>query len=366
MNSHYKINFFWILLLFSSVLFACKTEDAVIPIPKPDTKPDTIVPPDTTGLRKVSPFPFGAALSIDLLKTKAIYRSTVIKEFNSLTPENVMKMKNISLGRGQYKWDDADYLVSFAQQNAMRVHGHALVWYKSTPDWVTNFAGTKEDWKLILHEYIVAVVGRYKGKISSWDVLNEAIMDDGTFRDCVWLQHIGIEYIDLCFQYAREADPNVLLFYNEYGTEYSSAKRTAVNKLVADLKGRSVPIDGIGLQMHTSISRANSDIQNAIAVAAQTGLKIHISEFDIKVNPDKLQDIIFNATLAAAQKEKYRITVKALLDLPASQRYGFTFWGVCDTNSWIPAEYGCPDWPLPFDSNYKRKDAYSGLLEGLK
>jgi len=349
------------------LFFSCGNSEDITPIPIPDTIPiDTVSTVDTTSLKKVSPFPFGAALNVYLLKNNTKYRSTVIKEFNSVTPENAMKMKNISLGRGLYNWTDADYIVDFAQQNGMRIHGHALVWYKSTPDWVTNFVGTKEDWKQILHEYIVAVVGKYKGKISSWDVLNEAINDDGTSRDCVWLQNIGIEYIDLCFQYAREADPDVLLFYNEYGTEYSSAKRTAVNKLVNDLIGRSIPIDGIGLQMHTSIARSNSDIQNAITVAAQTGLKIHVAEFDIKVNPDKLQDITYNATLAAAQKEKYKVAAKALFDLPTTQRYGFTFWGVCDTNSWIPAEYGCPDWPLPFDSDYNRKDAYYGILEGLK
>jgi len=354
------------LLFFISVFFGCKTQDPVSPIPKPDvmTKPDTIVKIDTTGLKNASPFPFGAAININTLKTNAIYRTTVIKEFNSLTAENVMKMKNISLGRGQYFWDDADYLVTFAQTNKMRVHGHTLVWYNSTPTWITNFIGTKDDWKAILHEYILAVVGRYKGKIQSWDVLNEAINSDGTYRDCVWLQNIGIEYIDLCYQYAHEADPNVLLFYNDFGTEYSAPKRTAINKLVTDLQNRNVPIDGIGLQMHTSIDRANSAIQNAITVAAQTGLKIHLSEFDVNLNYQFHTIITYDAILAAAQKDKYKITAKAIFDLPANQRYGFTFWGVYDTSTLINAT--APDWPLPFDNDFNRKEAYYGILEGLK
>lgn len=358
---------FVFLLFFSCLLQACKSEETVTPIPKPigTINPDTIVKKDSTGLRNVSPFPFGAAINISTLKSSTIYRSTVIREFNSLTPENVMKMKNISLGRGQYFWDDADYLIAFAQANKIRVHGHTLVWYNSTPAWITNFTGTTDDWKAILHEYILAVVGRYKGKIQSWDVLNEALNDDGTFRDCVWLQHIGIGYIDLCYQYAHEADPNVLLFYNDYGTEYSTAKRTALNNLVADLKSRNVPIDGIGLQMHININRPNSTIQTAITTAAQTGLKIHISEFDVDVNYQKLATLTYNTTLAAAQKDKYKITTKAFFDLPASQRYGFTFWGVYDSQSWLSTAT-VPDWPLPFDNDFNKKDAYYGILEGLK
>lgn len=356
-----------VAVLFVPFCFACKGDDVIPPIPKPGTDPvDTILNSDTISLRKVSPFPFGGALNISTLKNNTTYRNTVIKEFNSLTAENVMKMKNISLGRGQYYWTDADYLVAFAQANKMRIHGHALVWYNSTPTWITNFTGTKDDWKAILHEYITAVVGRYKGKIQSWDVLNEAILDDGTFRDCVWKQNIGIEYIDLCFQYAREADPNVLLFYNDYGHEYSSTKRTAINKLATDLIARGVPIDGLGLQMHTSITRPDADIKTAINTAASTGLKIHISEFDIRTNTAADPNLTFNATLSAAQKQKYKVAVKALFDLPANQRYGFTFWGVYDGQSWIPTEYNCPDWPLPFDNEFNRKDAYYGILAGLK
>lgn len=356
-------------LFFISVHLACKSEEPLKPIPKPGVvipKTDSIGNVDTTGLKNASPFPFGGALNISSLKTNSTYRATVIKEFNSLTAENVMKMNNISLSRGNYKWTDADYLVDFAQKNNMRIHGHALVWYNSTPTWVTNFVGTKDDWKAILREYILAVVGRYKGKIQSWDVLNEAILDDGTPRNCIWKEHIGMEYIDLCFQYAREADPNVLLFYNDYGHEYSAAKRQAINNLAYDLISRSIPIDGLGLQMHTSITRSDADIKTAINTAAQTGLKIHISEFDIRTNPSADINLTYNATLAAAQKQKYKVAAKALFDLPAAQRYGFTFWGVYDGQSWIPGEYNCPDWPLPFDEYFVRKDAYYGILEGLK
>jgi endo-1,4-beta-xylanase len=353
-----------ISILIATLASACKADAVEIPIPKPITNPVTTT--DSTGLRDVSPYPFGAALNVPTLKNNTLYSNTVIREFNSITAENAMKMKSISLGRGQYKWDDADFLVGFAAKNKMRVHGHALIWYKSTPTWIENFSGTKEEWKAIMREYILAVVGRYKGKIESWDVLNEAILDNGTLRDCVWLQHIGPEYMDLCFQYAHEADPNAILFYNDYGHEYGPTKRTAINNLVTEMKSRNVPIHGIGLQMHTSISRSNADIQKAISVAASTGLKVHVSEFDIRINTAENLSLTYNATLAAAQKEKYQVAVKALTSLPASQRFGFTFWGVHDAQSWIPSHYGFPDWPLPFDNDFKRKEAYYGILKGLE
>ena len=369
MKKHIQNYFFLSLLTIVLVSNSCKDE-VPAPIPNPYTNPNTNTntnPTDTIkGLRDVSPFPFGAALNISTLKTNSTYSQTVIKEFNSVTAENAMKMKSMSISRGQYNWADADYLVAFAVKNKMRIHGHALLWYKSTPTWIENFTGTKDDWKAIMREYILAVVGRYKGKIQSWDVLNEAVLDNGTLRDCVWLQHIGTEYIDLCFQYAHEADPDALLFYNDYGHEYSSVKRTAINNLIAELKSRNVPIHGIGLQMHTNINNSNANIQSAITTAAATGLKVHISEFDIRTNMAASQTLTYTAAIAASQKEKYQITVKAFFNLPASQRYGFSFWGVHDSQSWIPGEYGAPDWPLPFDESFRRKAAYDGVLAGLK
>lgn len=371
---YYSINRLILLFLLVFTFLSCKNEEPIpdIPIVPNDT---IIVPKDSTKndnpifLRTVSPFPFGGALNVTSLKTNFLYRTTVINEFNSLTAENAMKMKNISIGRGSYNWSDADYLVNFAVENKMRVHGHALIWYNSTPTWVANFVGTTDDWKAILREYIVAVVGRYKGKIQSWDVLNEAINDDGSYRDCIWKQKLGLEYIDLCFKYAREADPNVLLFYNEYGNEYAPVKRVAINTMVNGLISRGIPIDGVGLQMHTSATRSDADIQTAISYAAQTGLKIHVSEFDIRANTSNdVNQTAITPAQSIAQKQKYKVAVKALFDLQASQRYGFTFWGVYDGQTWLTnnSSYNnCTDWPLPFDNSFNRKDAYYGILDGL-
>ncbi|MFV0536022.1 MAG: endo-1,4-beta-xylanase [Dysgonomonas sp.] len=311
-------------------------------------------------LRQAS-YPIGAAININTLKNNTEYRNTIIKEMSSVTAENAMKMNTISIGRKQYNFDDADYLVNFAQENNLRVHGHTLIWYKHTPTWVSNFIGTTEDWKTIMKEYIQDVVGRYKGKVASWDVVNEIINDNGTLRDCIWLQKIGPEYIELAFQYAHEADPDAILFYNDYGHEYSHSRRYTVNHISDSLAKKGVPIHGIGLQMHTNINRSVNDLRYAITAAAVTKLKVHVSEFDVAVNPDK-KAITFTEDLALKQQESYRAAFKAMMDIPENQRFGVTMWGVHDPSSWLSVN---PDWALPFNDKFERKPAYDGILQGI-
>lgn len=359
------ISLLLLLMLFTTVLFSCKPDE-----PTPTPKPPVTGNDSTLNL---SPYPWGAALNISTLKNNVKYQNTVIKEMKSVTAENAMKMGAlVGAGRGQYKWDDADYLVDFARKYNLRVHGHALVWYKqsstSMPNWVINFSGTKEEWKQMMKEHITAVVTRYKGKVTSWDVVNEAIKDDGTFRpasECVWTRNIGVpEYIDWAFQCAHEADPDALLFYNDFGHEYSSAKRTAVNNLVKGMQERGIPIHGIGMQMHTGIHRNVTDIRTAINTAASTGLLVHISELDIKVNGnDPVQGITFTDGLAQKQAFHYQMTAKYMKEIPAEQCFGITLWGVHDSGSWL---YSNPDWPLLFDNNFDRKPAYYGAVKGFQ
>lgn len=309
-----------------------------------------------------SPYPIGAAVNINTLKNNQEYRNTVIKEMSSITGENAMKMNTISKGRKEYSFDDADYLVNFAQENNMRVHGHTLIWYKHTPDWVANFSGSAEDWKTIMKEYIHDVVGRYKGKVASWDVVNEVIDDKGGLRDCVWLKNIGPEYIELAFQYAHEADPDAKLFYNDYGHEYSHTRRYTVNHIADSLAQKGVPIHGIGLQMHTNVNRSENDLRYAVIAAAMSKLMVHVSEFDVAVNPDSKKDVTFTDELASRQKDRYRTVAKAMLNIPESQRFGITMWGVHDSSSWLSSN---PDWALPFNDKFERKPAYDGILQGI-
>lgn len=344
-----------------SLLLACSKKEKA---GTPETGGGTTT--DTTGLYAHAGFPVGASINIDLLKNNAVYTALVAKEFNSVTAENVMKMDAIQPTQGNFTFGQADYLVSFAQQHGIRVHGHALVWYQAVPGWVTNFKGDSSAWENMLKTHIQTEVAHFKGKVVSWDVVNEAIDEDGTLRNNLWLQHLGPDYIARSFQYARQADPNALLFYNDYGHEYSSVKRAAIISLVTGMKNRGIPVDGFGMQMHTNTNVSDNAISAAITAVANTGLKVHISELDISVNPNNDQNMTFTAAIASAQSLKYQSVVKAYNALPAAQKFGITTWDVGDADSWIPPYYHRPDWPLPFDASYKRKAAWQGIVNGLK
>lgn len=353
------------LLLFISVVAllvsACKKDNTggVVIVTPPVVVVDTI-------LYKVMPFPVGAALGVNLMKNNTKYNGVVTKEYNSITAENAMKFGALHPSENTYNWADADYLVDYAQANGKRIHGHTLVWYTSLPTWVTNFVGDSTAWENLLKTHIQTVVKHFKGKVTSWDVVNEDFEDTGVPRNSIWRKKLGNDYVARCFKYAREADSSVLLFYNDYGHEYSSAKRTAVTNMITDFKNRGIPINGTGMQFHMTYTQTDANIYAAISNAAATGLKVHISELDIRLNNDKSKTS-FTAALAAEQAAKYKYVVQTYKSVvPASQQFGITTWNVSDADSWIPGWLGVPDWPLPFDANYLRKPAYKAIVEGGK
>lgn len=315
---------------------------------------------DTT-LKAIAPFPVGGAVKINLLRNDRLYRNLLIKEYNSLTAENAMKFVALHPGKDSYRWEDADYIVNFALDNNIRVHGHTLIWPRVNPPWVTTFKGSRNDWKRMLKTHIQTVVKHFKGKVKSWDVVNEAFEDNGTYKDNVWLRNIGKDYIELCFKYAREADPNVLLFYNDYGHEYSTKKLQAVLNLVKDFKSRNIPIDGLGLQMHTVVRVTDLKIKNAINAVASTGLLIHLSELEVAINYQQPKSFIPDKTLLDRQASKYASIVKAYLSIPKKQQYGITTWNVGDKDSWKNSKGRNHDHPLLFDYQYQPKPAYKAF-----
>jgi endo-1,4-beta-xylanase len=345
-----------LLIMFSG---ACSKRKSAYTTPDPQ-------PIANVGTLKDLPFPFGAAVNVSLLRTNANYKALVIKEFSSLTAENAMKFAATHPAENTYNWTDADEMVALAQSTGKRIHGHTLIWHQSVPAWVTNYVGDAAAWESLFKTHIQTVVTHFKGKVSSWDVVNEAFEDNGTLRNSIWFQKLGPDYIARAFQYANQADPNVLLFYNDYGHEYSSAKRTAILNLVNDLKGRGVPIHGIGLQMHTNYAQTDLNLETAITSAAATGLKVHIAELDVALNTANNPTLSYNPTLATAQAAKYKFIVKTFYAIPKAQQYGITTWNVTDADTWITGQYNRPDWPLPFDSQYQRKAAYQGILDGVK
>lgn len=313
-------------------------------------------------LRQMAVINLGAAVEPRYLQTEPVYAQTFAREFNTLIPENALKFGSLSSGRGQYNFAEADFLVDYAAANGMKVRGHTLVWHEQLPDWFKYGTFSREDSIAILREHIAAVAGRYRGRIAEWDVLNEAVDDwNGGLRQTIWLQRIGPEYIDLAFQAAHEADPNALLYYNDYSNEGLGGKSDAVYNLVKGLLERGVPVHGVGFQLHTSLAwRPNpQDVAANMARYAALGLRVQITEMDVRT-----QDVGGEmADKLAAQAQVYREMLDVCLAAPNCD--GLNTWGFTDKYSWIPWFTGKPDAALIYDENYRPKPAYHALAERL-
>lgn len=293
----------------------------------------------------------GAAVERGLLNIPD-YAQILKREFNILTTENALKFGPVHPQPNTYSFGDADYIINFAESNGMKVRGHTLVWHHQLPDWVTQGKYAREEWINILREHIMTVVGRYRGRIYAWDVVNEAIDDSGILRDTVWLRNIGPEYIEMAFRWAHEADPQALLFYNDYGAEGLNAKSDAIYNLVKGLLEKGVPIHGVGLQMHTSLENPPSPEEVAANIKRlnELGLEVHITEMDVRIKmPAKWEDLI-------KQAEIYRDILRVCLS--ADNCKAFVMWGFTDKYSWIPGSFSGYGAALIFDESYMPKPAY--------
>ena len=332
---------------------------------------------DRQTLQQAASFPVGFSIDPRNLLENQPYRQILIDEGSSLTPANVTKPSRISPQPGVYNFADADKIIQFADQHKKRVHAHTLVWYINTsPDWLKQIRDSVK-LETTLQTYIQTVGAHFKGKVKSWDVVNEAfdnnqgaIRVDSLDKSGKTLFNVGKilgnDYIARMFQYARQADPTARLFYNDYGQETIPNKLNAILAMAADFKRRRIPLDGLGLQMHISINTPDAGIENALRKSAETGLLIHISELDIAMNPGKKKDFVVTPELVEKQYQKYKFVVSTYRNVvPPSQQYGITTWNVGDADSWIPGYCGCTDFALLFDTNYAKKRAYQGYLAGL-
>jgi len=337
------------------------------------------IPEDPTFLKVkanklANPFFIGMAIKASQLTSGSPYDVILKNEFSSISAEYEMKMDQISTASGVYNWTVADKIVAYGNSNGINVHGHALVWHNSVPTWLKNYSGTDAEFALEVKKYITDVVTHYAGKVKSWDVVNEAVDDNGgAMRNTIFLQRMGANYVKDCFQWAKNAaiaagDTKLLLFYNDYATSTNIPKQDKVFSIVDDLKATNL-IDGVGFQMHnTYLSPTKAQIETDLNKAVAKGLKIHVSELDIQVNQSN--DITtFTNERRLLQKEKYKEIVKIYNALPAASKYALTVWGMKDNESWIPfsTELNHPgdDWPLLYDSNFAIKSSHTGFLEGL-
>ena len=290
------------------------------------------------------------------------YSSLLTQNFNAVTPENAMKWEVVHPQPDVYDFTQADAIVEYARQNDLLVRGHTLVWGNQLPDWVKQGNYSREQWIEILRQHITTVVGRYKGQVYAWDVVNEAVGEDGELFNNFWLQVIGPDYIPLAFEFAQAADPDALLFYNDNGGEGLNAKSDSIYRLAQGLMGLGAPIDGVGLQMHVGLGASPSpdELSANLQRLANLGLQTQITEMDVRIQSS---DAPMEQRLAE-QAEIYRQVFALCLQSPNCTAF-FT-WGLTDQHSWIPSHTGNPDAPLLFDENYQAKPAYDSIIWILK
>jgi endo-1,4-beta-xylanase len=310
-------------------------------------------------------FPIGTAVDNFFLQSDSIYQVISNSQFNSFTPENIFKPAYLHPEEDVYYWEDADFLAQYCRARNKRIHGHTLIWHQQNPQWMSDFSGTSQDWDVMMKKHIISIVTHFGSTVSSWDVVNEAFNEDGSLRDNIWLQHIGPSYIEKAFQYAREANTHVKLFYNDYGLESNPTKLNAVLHFFNNMRQRGVSVDGIGLQMHINIKYSEIYlIEKAIQKVAEQNYLLHLSELDISVNPmGKTYKLLENDL--KSQAELLCKVVRAYKNVPTQLQFGITFWGISDRDSWIRTYYNRVDYPLLFDDNFQPKPAYCFLKNNL-
>ncbi len=321
-------------------------------------------------------FPIGVAVAPETVKGKSA--ELIRKEFNSITPENVMKMEPIHPEKDRFYWEEADAIANFARENDLKMRGHALVWHQQTGDWIFKAEDggkvSKEELLKRMKTHIESVVSRYKGSIYAWDVVNEAISDDPEefLRRSEWYEIAGEDFIIKAFEYAHAADPDAKLYYNDYNAIIPE-KRDRIYKLLKMLKDRNVPIDGVGIQGHWSIyGPSEEDLRKALEIYSSLGLDIQITELDVSIYPwekerrelKEGESDEFTPELEQKQMDSYEMFFKVFRDYE-NELSGVTFWNLSDKYSWLdyyPVE-GRKNYPLLFDENFQRKKAYYRVID---
>lgn len=332
-------------------------------------------------------FTIGAAVNRDQVTERDNQSSVLVKRhFNSITAENDLKWGNIHPVEGQFDFTGADAFVQYGVDNNLQVIGHVLVWHEQTPDWlfVDDMGDTVSREVLIerMRTHINAVAGRYQGKIAGWDVVNEALNEDGSFRQSKWFEILGPDFIEYAFKFAAEAAPNAQLYYNDYNL-FKFDKMSGALGIVHQLRSKGIRIDGIGAQAHYGLETPVDELRVSIFRAVQSNIEIMITELDITVlkfpTPDKMgADVSLNIQYseefnpfangisdeAQAQLAQSYTSLFELFWEYRSHISRVTMWGVSDNDSWRnswPIQ-GRTDYPLLFDREYQPKPFFDDLI----
>jgi len=333
-------------------------------------------------------FRIGAALNeSDFEETDTRAAEIVKTQFNTISPENILKWGPVHPKPDEFNFKPADEYVTFGQRNNIFVVGHNLIWHEQTPSWVfQDDKGNPISRKALVKRmrgHIFAVVGRYKGKIGGWDVVNEALNEDGTLRKSNWEKIIGDDYLVMAYQFAHKADPKAQLYYNDYSLE-NPGKRAGAIALIKKLKANGIPIYAVGLQGHYKMDwPATNQLDETIKAFSALGVKVMITELDLDVLPAATQSQSAEVSMNVALQAKLNPYTNGLPDSvqqKLTQRYAdlfkvfvanrdsiarVTFWGVTDSQSWLndwPVR-GRTSYPLVFGRDYQPKPAFNAIIQ---
>jgi endo-1,4-beta-xylanase len=285
------------------------------------------------------------------------YRELAAAQLTCVTPENAMKWASVEPLRGEYDWKRADTLVAFAKAHGQKVRGHTLVWHSQLPLWLINGGFSPDQLKGLMIAHIASEASRYRGAIYAWDVVNEPFTDDGAWRNSIWHEAMGPDYVAIALKAARAADPDAKLYINDYNVETAGPKMRALFDLVASLKRDGVPIDGVGLQSHFVAGAAPTGFRAAIQEFSSLGVDVAITELDLRVR------LPADDKMFSAQAADYAAIVGACRETPRC--VGVTTWGLTDDRSWIPSFFSGYGAALPFDESYRPKPAFAAIIDGF-
>ena len=345
-----------VLVVLALMLLACGERQA-----PPDAR-ETPAPverePPLRDLATSEDLRVGTAVRVRALRHEPRYRETVVSEFSSITPENELKWEQIHPEPDRYVFPRADGVVAFAAANDLAVRGGPLVWHQQNPGWILNGTWNRRGLLRALRDHIYTVVGRYRGKVAAWDVVNEAVDAEGRLRPSIWMRVIGPAYIPLAFRWAREADPAARLYYNDFDIEHAGPKADAVHRLVSRLKRQGVPIDGVGHQAHVTVPPPDpAELGSNLRRLNRLGLETPITEADVRLRVPATADDL------RRQADAYRTLLDACL---AADCDSFTTWGFTDRHSWIPQFYPGFGAALPYDAQLRPKPALLALRDVLR
>jgi endo-1,4-beta-xylanase len=275
-----------------------------------------------------------------------------------ITPGNGMKWYATEPEQGVFDWTKGDEIVNLAHRNHQRVRAHTLVWHSQLPGWLTSRDWTPDALRAVLKQHITAEVRHYRGKVYSWDVVNEAFNEDGTYRETIWYKTLGPGYIADALRWAHQADPHAKLYLNDYNIEATGPKSDAYYRLAEDLKAQGVPLDGIGFQTHLALQYGYpATLEDNLRRFSRLGLDTALTEVDVRMQLPATDEKL------AEQATWYGDLTKACLAV--RRCVGITVWDYTDKYSWIPAVFPGEGAALPWDEQLRPKPAYFALRDAL-